>query len=152
MNIFITHEWLVIIGLMLVIFELLTFSSLGGSLFIGLGFICAGASVWLFPEVFKDSSMVFIMIALFSVFFTMLLWKPLKRLQDRRIEDTESSDYIGQEILLPADLKRGGMVDVTFSGAPWSVKMDSECPEESISAGQTVRVTSVKVGVLTVSC
>lgn len=83
-----------------------------------------------------------------SAVITAILWKPLQRLQGKRVPDQDkSSDLIGLEFVLEKDIQLHKPGKIRYSGINWRVEIDPGADIDSIAAGQRVTVTSVEVGI-----
>jgi membrane protein implicated in regulation of membrane protease activity len=113
--------------------------------FIGLACIVTGALIMidLVPGTLVAA---FGSIALFSVLFALLLWKPLKRIQDNTEANSVKGDFIGHRFLLAQDISSQRYGSYRMSGIEWKVR--SETP---LAAGTEVAITRAEVGLLTVA-
>ena len=80
-----------------------------------------------------------------------LLWKPLKALQNRKgdMYQENNSDFVGLKLTLEMDLSLKNPGTVSYSGINWKVEIEPEF-EEVVPAGDMVEVTRVRVGGFTV--
>lgn len=141
-----THlsEALMIGGILLLIIEMLV---LGFSTFIlfflGLSLLLSGLimSASAVPETLISAMWLN---SVLTSLLAILLWKPLKRMQQNKGEPNEiKSDFIGQEFILEDDVDLSGNSTRLYSGVSWSLK--SKTP---IAKGSQVRVVKADVGVL----
>lgn len=136
-------QGLITLGFILLIIEMLV---LGFSTFVltfvGLSAIVSGIaiSIGLIPG---DLFSILISNALLASVFAALLWKPLKRFQNKQDTHVVKNDLIGIEFQLAEDI--GGPVTSKqrMSGVDWAVKS-----EQSISSGTMVVVEKTDVGTL----
>ncbi len=85
--------------------------------------------------------------AICSGISTALLWKPLKKMQDSDVPKKDnSSDLVGHEFVLDAEVNLLSPGRTRYSGIEWQVEIDTQSGIESIDAGARVKVTSVEVG------
>jgi len=78
---------------------------------------------------------------------TVLLWKPLKNLQNAEIpEKDNSSDLVGHKFVLEQDITLLRPGKTRYSGIEWKVEIYKNAGAEEIKAGQEVEVCSVEVG------
>ena len=143
-------EFWLMFGFFLLAIEVVTGFTTGVFLFGGLGALATGGlmSFGILPETWIAGIAC---TGISSGVITMLLWKPLKKLQgDQPIEKDNSSDLIGYEFVVEKDiaLNKPGATD--YSGVHWKVEIDGDAGVDTIAAGQTVRVSSVEVGVFKV--
>lgn len=141
-----THlaESLMISGIVFLIVEMLV---LGFSTFIlvflGLSFLISGLVM---SAGFVSESVISALWlnSILTTAIAMLLWKPLKRMQQHKGEPSEiQSDFIGQELMLEDDVDLNGKTQYLYSGVYWKLK--SKTP---LAKGCHVRVTKADVGVL----
>jgi len=81
---------------------------------------------------------------------TLLLWKPLKKFQNKTSESDTSSDLIGKTLIVSEtiELKKNGKV--SFSGANWTSKADPNFVfgKEKLLVDSEVTVTKVVGNIL----
>ena len=141
--------WLLLCFLMLTV-EIVTGLSTGIFLFGGLGALTTGLlmSMGILPETWIAG---IASTGISSGVVTVLLWKPLKKLQnDRPPSKDNSSDLIGHMFVLENDIALGKPGATQYSGIAWKVVIDNKAGVDNIDAGQRVVVTSVEVGVFKV--
>lgn len=137
---------LIFLGIILLVIEV---GLLGFSVFllffIGLACIVTGGLIMLG---LVDGTLVsaFGSIALFSMLFAVVLWKPLKRIQDNADAHSVKGDFIGHRFRLAQDVSSQRYGSYRLSGIEWQVR--SESP---LAAGTEVAITRVEVGLLTVA-
>ena len=85
-------------------------------------------------------------VALLTMLAAALLWKPLKRLQDKVDSKPVTSDLVGHTFTLETDVSRHHPGHVRFSGIDWRVVSETEIP-----SGSDVEVVETAVGELTVA-
>lgn len=85
----------------------------------------------------------FVVIAIIDAVLTLIVWRPLKMLQQDRAPKEVKSDWIGTTFDIDAAIAPGEPGAARFSGVMWAVK--STVP---IRQGTTVEVTKVEVGIL----
>ncbi|SIO33813.1 NfeD family protein [Salinivibrio sp. ES.052] len=82
---------------------------------------------------------------------TLLLWRPLKRLQrGGRRPDNRHSDFIGLTLTLTAPLSREQPSSAKYSGITWQLQLDANAGDIVLQPGEQVRVSGVDVGRFTV--
>lgn len=144
-------EFWMAVGFFLLAIEVLFLGMATGMLlFIGLGALTTG--LLMFVGVLPDTWLVGLASTGVSAgIITILLWKPLKRLQgNRKPSRDKSSDLIGHEFVLNGDVETLKPGITRFSGVDWRVEIAPEAGATSILAGQRVTVVSVDVGVFRV--
>ena len=85
-------------------------------------------------------------IAVLSLLLAVVLWKPLKKMQDSADSHSVKGDFIGHAFRLEQDVSSSRYGSYRLSGVEWKVR--SETP---LSAGLEVEITKVEVGLLTVA-
>lgn len=81
--------------------------------------------------------------AVLTIALGILLWKPLRRFQNKNGSKEIESDFAEETFVLQQDVDIQGLAVHKYSGISWKLK--SETP---ISKGTLVEVTKVEVGVL----
>lgn len=122
----------------------------GVLLFAGLGALLTGLmmQIGILPENWLTGFSSF---GISSGVVTILLWRPLKRLQGARTPDKDrSSDLIGLEFVLNQTIDTQTPGKTRYSGIEWRVEVSPESELHAIAAGEVVIVTSVDVGVFRV--
>jgi membrane protein implicated in regulation of membrane protease activity len=143
-------EFWLLVGFSLLAIEVVTGFTTGVFLFGGLGALATGGlmSFGILPESWIAGISC---TGISSGVITMLLWKPLKKLQgDQQIEKDNSSDLVGHEFVVVNDITLNNPGAIDYSGVHWKVEIASDAGVDTIAAGQTVEVSSVDVGVFKV--
>lgn len=137
---------LIFIGIVLLVIEV---GLLGFAVFIlffiGMACILTGALIMLglLPDTLASA---FSSIAVLSLLLAVVLWKPLKKMQDSADSHSQKGDFIGHAFRLEQDVSSSRYGSYRLSGVEWKVR--SETP---LSAGLEVEITKVEVGLLTVA-
>jgi inner membrane protein len=132
---------LIIIGLGLLAIEV---GVLGFSVmvlfFIGLGCLLSGILVFVgvLPETVVSA---LTSVAILSFLSAVVLWKPLKKLQNEVVESDVKGDLIGHSFILEKDISSQEHGVHNYSGIEWKIKSD-----DPISAGTEVEVIRADVG------
>ena len=134
-------EALLIAGILLLVIEVLV---LGFStfflFFFGLGLI--GASLVFFSGLLQANvTNALIVMSIISGLSAVVLWKPLKKMQNTLDDSPVESDLIGLQFQLHEDLPVGTSINHQYSGINWKITCD-----QALSAGQAVQVIEVGVG------
>lgn len=143
-------EFWLAVGFTMLIIEAITGFAIGIFLFGGLAALATGVlmSLAILPETWIAGISC---TGISSGLITLLLWKPLKKLQgDRPIEKDNSSDLINHEFVLETDITLNNPGTTDYSGVRWRVEIAGDAGVETIAAGQTVKVSSVEVGLFKV--
>jgi hypothetical protein len=78
-----------------------------------------------------------------------LLWKPLKKLQDSGGGFDTSSDMIGRQVPTSSDITRYGGT-IRYSGINWNSRLAEDCESDCIPEGESCIITSVDGNVMLV--
>ncbi|GJL76121.1 NfeD family protein [Nitrosomonas sp.] len=144
-------QFWIVCGFAILIFEVILLGlATGVLLFAGLGALITGLMMQLgiLPETWLAGLSSF---GISSGIITMLLWRPLKRLQGGKAPAKDrSSDLIGLEFVLMQDINLQTAGKTRYSGIDWRVEISPETSIQAMVAGQKVTVTSVDVGVFRV--
>ncbi|MBE0370948.1 NfeD family protein [Pseudoalteromonas sp. MMG013] len=138
-----TAQALVILGILALIIEV---AVLGFAtfvlLFLGLSLVFSGGMMYagLLEPNWLNALWVN---AILTFGFALLLWKPLKRMQENVDSKQVNSDFADIEFTLEHELNHEANVQHAYSGIQWQLKS-----ENPISKGTAVRVTKKEVGVL----
>lgn len=140
-----TGQTLMAIGLFLAVIDLMVFGF--ATLFLtllGLAVLTTGMLIYF--SVLTDSAAVIIgSVAVFTALYGVVLWKPLKALQEKRQSNKVSSDLTGMSFILQQDISPGSPGTYHYSGIDWTVETT-----EVITEGTEVEVIDLQVGVMTV--
>ena len=148
-----THqaEFWMTLGLVLLVIEVLVMGLTTLVLiFAGLGALATGLLMMagLLPETWIAGLAGF---GICSGVVSMLLWKPLRRLQSGSASQQKvSGDFTGLEFVLEQDVSRQKPGAYRYSGIDWRVELDGSCALDSLTEGQRVRVVEAGVGVFRV--
>ncbi|GAA0859772.1 NfeD family protein [Aliiglaciecola litoralis] len=135
-------ETLVIAGLLMLAIEIAILGFATFVLFfIGMAAVIAGALMYMgvIPETIMSAVLT---VAIISALDALLLWKPLKNLQQNVDNTPAKSDLIGHSFTLSEDVSPTTHTQYHYSGINWTLKS-----QQPIPAGSTVKVSKVEVGV-----
>lgn len=136
-------EFLVVLGLALLVIEIMV---LGFAtfilLFVGIAAIVTGGLMYM--AVIPDTMLAaFFTMAVGTGLVAVLLWKPLKSMQ-QDVDPTEATnDLVGHRFTLSEAVSEHDNPEYKFSGIMWKLKADSD-----IAAGTDVEVIHTDVGEL----
>lgn len=134
-------EFLLVIGLLLLVLEVLV---LGFStfflFFLGVGCISTGL-IFFAGLLTVNTTNTLISVAIISSVSSLLLWQPLKKMQDKVETKAVTNDFIGYRFSLDQDLGHSGTINHQYSGINWKVSAD-----EPLKQGTQVEVIAVGVG------
>ncbi|AWB68572.1 activity regulator of membrane protease YbbK [Saccharobesus litoralis] len=136
-------ETLIAVGIILLTIEV---AVLGFATFIlfffGISLLITGGAVWL--GVLPDSlSAIALSNAIFTSCLALLLWKPLKNIQDKADNKMVKSDFTGLRFFVADEVSLNSKAQHKLSGILWTLKS-----HEVIPAGKEVEVIRAEVGVL----
>lgn len=136
---------LIILGIALLAVEVGIFGfSLFLLFFVGMACIVTGLMMlFIIPQTLTWG---LVMVAVLSLGFAFLLWKPLRKMQNSGGNATVKGDFIGHSFVLDRDLAVDGHGKHRMSGVDWKIR--SEVP---LKAGTHVQVVKVDVGELTIA-
>lgn len=140
-----TGQTLMALGLFLAVIDLMVFGF--ATLFLtllGLAVLTTGVLIY-FTVVTDSAAVVIGSVAVFTALYSVLLWKPLKNLQNKRQNNKVSSDLTGMSFILQQDISPGSPGTYHYSGIDWTVETT-----EVITEGTEVEVIDLQVGVMTV--
>lgn len=139
--------WL-LTGFAMLAIEVLAFGVTSGLLLFGsLGALLTGILLWL--GLISDSIVVAVgCFAVATSLITILLWKPLRRLQSgSELGNDRSSDLIGHRFVIDSAVSRQTPGSQKYSGIAWRVEPADVIADQTLTAGTAVVVTAVSVGV-----
>ena len=137
---------LMAIGLLMAVVDVLVFGFATFFLtLIGLSMLVTGILIQL-GVITDGTASVLICIAILTAVFSLLLWKPLKRLQETKGNKKVTSDLDGYQFVLEQDIDSLTPGKHHYSGVDWKVESDV-----AITKGTKVTVLEFKVGTLVVT-
>lgn len=147
-NYFIQHHdyFLYVIAGLCLLIELNLFGLSGALLFIAAGCLVTGTLVSL--GIVNNFYFETLLVAVFSLSNAALLWKPLKKFQNKAMGPETSSDMVGKILPVTARIsKTDGRV--YYSGVEWLARLD-ESSNTPIEKENRAQVTSVDGTILVV--
>lgn len=137
---------LIFLGIVLLVIEV---GLLGFSVFLlfFVGLACMVTGALIMVGLVNDTLIAaFGSIAFFTLLFAVVLWKPLKKIQDSAESNTVKGDFIGHPFTLAQDVSSNRYGSYRLSGIEWKVRSETPLP-----AGTEVEIVRVEVGLLTVA-
>lgn len=137
---------LIFLGIALLAIEMLVFAFSSFILFfVGLACLITGLLIilGLLPS---SLAVAFFAVAILSILLAVLLWKPLKDMQNHVDHTPASGDLVGHSFVLSGDVAPGQTINYRYSGIEWRVRS-----EQALTAGTEVEVTIANVGEFTVA-
>ena len=136
---------LMAIGILMAVVDVLVFGFATFFLtLIGLAMLSTGILIN-FGVLNSELTTILISVALLSTIFGVLLWKPLKHLQEQKVSKKVKSDLSGMSFVLEQDISPESAGQYHYSGIDWRVESES-----NIAAGTKVEVVELQVGVMRV--
>ncbi|MBD1583034.1 NfeD family protein [Pseudoalteromonas sp. S16_S37] len=134
---------LIIIGIIALIIEV---AVLGFAtfvlLFLGISLIFSGTMMY--AGLLANDWMTALWVnAVLTFVLALILWKPLKRLQQPSTDEEISNDFADIDFVLEEDLHDSSQVFHSYSGIQWQLKS-----EQPLSKGTRVKVVKKTVGVM----
>ncbi|MEI6897089.1 MAG: NfeD family protein [Psychromonas sp.] len=129
----------IIAGLSLLV-ELTVIGLSGPLLFFAIA--CAITAVLVSLNIVSSWEMELLLVGLFTLLSSVLMWKPLKRFQGSGHVSDNSSDMIGQNVPVSEVLTQHGG-SIRFSGINWTARLSEDSSHESIAIGEYVKIHAV---------
>lgn len=128
-------------GLVLLAVDILVIG-LSPLMFVGAGSMAA--SVLLYATGWRPAlAETLALVAGASLLVALIGWRPLQRFQASDIQEDQSSDLIGRELVTTHDVtKDGGRVH--WSGLDWQARLAADAPVDSLAPGSRARVARVE--------
>lgn len=140
------YTLMIVLGFGLLVLEVAVFGfSVFILFFIGLACIVTGAliGIGVLPASIVAACAG---VAVLTVAFAVMLWKPLKKMQNSGITHEVKGDFIGHSFVLAGAVSPKQFCSHRMSGVDWQVRANT-----AITAGTLVEVVKVEVGELTVA-
>ncbi|CAH9050185.1 hypothetical protein PSECIP111951_00139 [Pseudoalteromonas holothuriae] len=136
-------QTLIIVGIFALIIEV---AVLGFAtfflLFLGLSLVLSGTMMY--AGLLANDWMTALWVnAILTFVLALVLWKPLKRLQQSSNDEEISNDFADIDFILSDDLNDNSQVFYAYSGIQWQLKSD-----QPLSKGTRVKVVKKEVGVM----
>ncbi|CAH9052489.1 hypothetical protein PSECIP111854_00980 [Pseudoalteromonas sp. CIP111854] len=136
-------QTLIIVGIFALIIEV---AVLGFAtfflLFLGLSLVLSGTMMY--AGLLANDWMTALWVnAILTFVLALVLWKPLKRLQQSSNDEEISNDFADIDFILSDDLNDNNQVFHAYSGIQWQLKSD-----QPLSKGTRVKVVKKEVGVM----
>ena len=137
---------LLFLGIALLAIEMLVFAFSSFILFF-VGLACLITGLLMILGLLPPSlTIAFLAVAILSGLLAVMLWKPLKNMQNHVDHTPASGDLVGHSFVLTGDVAPGQTINYRYSGIEWRIKS-----EQVLSAGTEVEVTIANVGEFTVA-
>ena len=140
-----TAQALMAAGLFLAVIDLLVFGFATFFLtLLGLSLLTTGGLIY-FTVLDGSVSSTLVAVAALTAVYGVLLWKPLKRMQEQRKSNNVNSDLTGMSFTLQQDISPDNPGKYHYSGIDWTVETS-----EVITQGTEVEVIELQVGTMMV--
>jgi membrane protein implicated in regulation of membrane protease activity len=133
------HLWYLIAGISFVI-ELSVMGLGGPLLFFAIGSLFTGILITM--GVVDGWQSEILTVGLLTALIAVLLWKPLKSLQNSKGKTDNSSDMIGLQVLVSADITAVSGT-IRYSGINWQARLADEANVTSISEHSQCQVVAI---------
>jgi hypothetical protein len=81
-------------------------------------------------------------VGILSALITLIMWKPLKKLQNSRSKTDESSDMIGLQVTVVDEINHSGG-SIRYSGLNWNARLAEEANVEVIGSNQVCIIAAI---------
>ena len=81
-------------------------------------------------------------VGILSALITLIMWKPLKKLQNSRSKTDESSDMIGLQVTVVDEINHSGG-SIRYSGLNWNARLAEEANVEVIGSTQVCVIAAI---------
>jgi hypothetical protein len=81
-------------------------------------------------------------VGILSALITLIMWKPLKKLQNSRSKTDESSDMIGLQVTVVDDISKASG-SIRYSGINWNARLAEEVNVEVIGSNQVCVIAAI---------
>jgi len=81
-------------------------------------------------------------VGLLSAVIALIMWKPLKKLQNTRSKTDESSDMIGLQVTVVVDISKASG-SIRYSGLNWNARLAEEANVEVIESNQVCVIAAI---------
>lgn len=123
------HFWYLLAGLSFVI-ELSIMGLSGPLLFFAIASLITGILVNM--GLINDGQTQILAVGILTAIAAIMLWKPLKKLQNSKTATDTSSDMIGIQVPASTDITATNG-SIRYSGINWNARLDSNCNVEKIN-------------------
>jgi hypothetical protein len=81
-------------------------------------------------------------VGILSALITLIMWKPLKKLQNSRSKTDESSDMIGLQVTVVDEINHSSG-SIRYSGLNWNARLAEEANVEVIGSNQVCVIAAI---------
>jgi len=133
------HLWFLIAGISFII-ELSIMGLSGPLLFFAIASVITGILVT--AGVLTSWQMEILSVGIVSALTALVLWKPLKNLQNSRSKTDTSSDMIGLKVPVTTDITATSG-NIRYSGINWNARLADDARVDVISSAQQCQIVAV---------
>jgi len=133
------HLWYLIAGLSFIV-ELSIMGLSGPLLFFAIASVITGALVSL--GIIGGWEVEFFAVGILTAITAVILWQPLKKLQNSKTATDNSSDMIGLIVIASSDITA---IDgsIRYSGINWTARLSADCQLDSICAQSQCQIVAI---------
>ena len=91
-----------------------------------------------------------LVVGVLTATIAIVLWRPLKNLQNSGSGTDTSSDMIGQIVQSSSEVSNSGGT-IRYSGIDWNARLDADCSVDTIAEGQRCMIIAVNGNVMIVT-
>ena len=133
------HLWFLIAGLSFVI-ELSIMGLSGPLLFFAIASLITGILVNI--DLLDSWQIQVLAVGILTAITAIILWKPLKKLQNSRMTTDTSSDMIGLKVPASADITATSG-SIRYSGINWNARLADDCNVEKINDKSQCEIVAI---------
>ena len=133
------HLWFLIAGLSFII-ELSIMGLSGPLLFFAIASLVTGVLVNL--GVVEGWQTEILAVGILSAITAVILWHPLKKLQNSKDKTDDSSDMIGLKVPASSDINKVGGT-IRYSGINWQARLADDVEIDSITDGEQCQIIAI---------
>ncbi len=141
------HLWYLIAGLSFVI-ELSIMGLSGPLLFFAIASLITGVLVNI--GLIEGWKIEIFTIGILTALTAIILWKPLKKLQNTKVDTDNSSDMIGLQVPVSAEITAISG-SIRYSGINWNARLAENCGVDKISEPNQCKIVAIKGNIMLVS-
>ena len=134
------HLWYLIAGLSFII-ELSIMGLSGPLLFFAIASLITGVLVSL--GIINGWQIEVLAIGILTALTALVLWQPLKKFQNTKADTDNSSDMIGLEVPVSADITTTDG-SIRYSGINWNARLAENCAVDTISEPNQCKIVAIK--------
>lgn len=110
---------------------------------------CALTGMLVSFQIIHGWEMEILFVGLFSFLSMVILWKPLKKFQNKINTNNTSSDLVGRHVTVSETITESSG-SVRYSGINWIARLNEDARESNIEVGRKVLITGVDGNIILV--